>query len=90
MIKSVRKARALVLSAALVVALAACGDPTKEDIVEDSRGVDTKTQLMDKLGKPDDIAKVGPIEKWTYNASNGSVVFVITGEKVALQTAGGN
>lgn len=90
MITSIRKARLLVLSAALVIALAACGDPSKEDIIEKSRGVDTKTQLMDKLGKPDDIAKVGPIEKWTYKASNGSVVFVITGEKVALQTAGGN
>ena len=90
MIISMRKTRAVVLGAALIFALAACGDPTKEDIIEKSRDVDTKTQLTDKLGKPDDIAKVGPVEKWTYKASNGTVVFIITGEKVALQTAGGN
>jgi hypothetical protein len=84
------KFRTAVLSAAFVAALAACGDPTKEDIIEDSRGIETKTALMDKLGQPDDISKVGPIERWTYNASNGSVIFVITGEKVALQATGGN
>ena len=88
MIISMRKTRAIALSAALIFALAACGDPTKEDIIEKSRGVDTKTQLTDKLGKPDDIAKLGPIEKWTYKAKNGTVVFIITGEKVALETSG--
>ena len=40
------------------------------------------------LGKPSDISKVGPVEQWTYNASNGTVVFLIAADKVTLQAAG--
>lgn len=77
-----------VLTAAILV-LAACGDPTKEEIVEESRGISERAALQDKLGDPDDISKVGPVERWVYKASNGEVVFVITGDSVALQAAGG-
>jgi hypothetical protein len=75
--------------AASVLVLAACGEPTKEDILKKAEGVATKAELEQRLGRPSDIAKVGPIETWTYKAKNGEVVFLITGERVALQTAGG-
>ena len=72
-------------AAALVAAMvAACGDPTKEDIVKRSEGIDTKQQLEKVLGRPNDIAKLGPVETWTYNAANGTVSFVIAGDRVTV------
>lgn len=73
------------LAAALFLTLAACGDPTKADIVEKARGVETREQLQSKLGKPTDISKLGPVEKWTYKAKDGQVVFILTGDSVAMQ-----
>ena len=70
------------------LALAACGDPGKNDILEKAKGVDNRAQLESALGKPDDIYKLGLIEKWTYNASDGTVVFLITGDSVALSSTG--
>jgi len=35
------------------------------------------------------LALVGPVERWTYT-SNGEVVFVIVGDTVTLQAAGGD
>lgn len=80
-----RSILALLFAAALLVA---CGDPDKTEIIEKSRGVETSTELRDKLGDPDSIDKLGPIEKWTYKASDGSVVFMIAGDKVALGATG--
>jgi len=42
------------------------------------------------LGKPDDITKLGPVETWRYKASNGEVIFLIVGDDVTLQAAGGS
>lgn len=78
--------RRLVLAAAL--ALAACGEPTKEELLAKSEGVQDKATLRQKLGEPQDIAKLGPLETWTYRAKNGEVVFVIAGDHIALQAAG--
>lgn len=64
--------------------LAACGDATKEDIVKRSEGIDSKQQLEKILGQPNDIAKLGPLETWTYQAANGSVSFVIAGDRVTV------
>ena len=75
---------ALVLGIALAL-LTSCGSPTKEDIV-----LSTKAELEKTLGKPTDIAKLGPLEKWSYKASNGKVVFIIVGDKVTLETTGGS
>ncbi|MGH7374814.1 MAG: hypothetical protein ACREJY_11360 [Candidatus Rokuibacteriota bacterium] len=61
---------------------------SKEDLVEKSRNVSTRAQLEQALGKPSDISKVGPVEQWTYKASNGTVVFLIVGDKVTLQATG--
>ncbi len=74
---------------ALVLLFAGCGPPTKEDLLAKARDVKTRTQLENALGKADDISKLGPIEKWTYKASNGQVVFVLVGETVTIEAAGG-
>lgn len=74
----------LAFAALLIAGLAACGDPSKTELVEKARGIETKTALRQALGPPDDIAKLGPVEKWTYQASDGTVVFVITGETVIV------
>lgn len=62
---------------------------SKEDLVEKSRNVSTRAELERALGQPSDISKLGPVEQWTYKASNGTVVFLIVGDKVTLQAAGG-
>ena len=61
---------------------------SKEDLVQKSRGVSTRGELEQALGKPSDISKLGPVEQWTYKASNGTVVFLIVGDKVTLQATG--
>ena len=80
--------RAAVWGLALVL-LTACGGGTKEDIIQKARDVSTRAELEKVLGKPTDIAKLGPVERWTYKASNGEVVFIIVGDKVTLQATGG-
>ena len=79
---------ATVLCAVALFLLAGCGERTKEDIIEKARNVSTRNDLEKALGKPADIGKLGPIERWTYKASNGEVVFVIVGETVTLQATG--
>lgn len=61
---------------------------TKEDIVEKARDASTRAELERALGKPSDITKLGPVEQWTYKASNGNVVFLLVGDTVTLQAAG--
>ena len=68
--------------------LGGCGR-SKEDIVQKARGVSTRAELEKALGRPTDIAKLGPLERWTYKADNGEVVFVIVGDTVTLQATGG-
>ncbi len=75
------------VGAALLLALAACGEPTKDEVIEKARGVETRAALEKKLGRPSDIQKLGPVEMWTYKTKTGDVIFVITGERVALQAA---
>ncbi len=69
----------------LLLVVAACGKPTKEDLVRKSENVKTKAELEAVLGRADDITKVGPLETWRYKGSNGDVVFIITGDIVQLQ-----
>ncbi|MBI2218983.1 MAG: hypothetical protein HYU51_16985 [Candidatus Rokubacteria bacterium] len=76
------------VSALAMLLLVACGPPTKEQMVEKARSVETRAQLEKALGRPDDIAKLGPVETWTYRAKNGQVVFVIVGDRVTMQAAG--
>ena len=74
----------LLLIAAM--AFVGCGPPTKHEIVDKAQGVETKQELEAALGAPDDIEKLGPIERWTYSASDGQVEYVITGDTVALES----
>ncbi len=74
---------------AVALFLTGCGDPSKQDILDKTKDISAKSALESALGKPDDINKFGPLEKWTYNASDGSVVFLITGDTVAMQATGG-
>ena len=73
------------LAVALVLALAGCGPDTKHEILKKAESVGTKADLEAALGAPDDRHKVGPVETWIYEASDGEVTFVITGEIVRLQ-----
>jgi hypothetical protein len=72
----------------LLAALVACGPPAKSDILKKAASVKTKAELEQVLGKPADVAKLGPLEKWTYKASDGEVIFVIAGETVTIQATG--
>ncbi len=75
------------VAAAVLLTLTACGDPTKADIIDKARGVETREQLQKKLGKPTEVSKLGPIEQWTYKAKDGQVTFILTGDSVAMQAA---
>jgi type IV pilus biogenesis protein CpaD/CtpE len=77
----------LILAAVLAM-LAACGPADKEDMLKKAANVRTRAELEQALGKPSDIAKLGPLEKWTYKAANGEVVFILTGDTVAMQATG--
>ena len=81
--------RALAVLALAVLALAACSR-TKEDVLKKAESVKTRAELESRVGRPDDIAKLGPMERWTYKTSNGEVVFVLVGDTVTLQAAGGS
>ena len=82
--------RILIALCALPIALflTAC-DPAKDDIIAKAEGASTKTELRAALGDPDEVDKLGPVETWTYSASDGSVSFVIAGDTVTLTATGG-
>jgi hypothetical protein len=72
----------------VLLALAGCGPSSKEDLISKAHGITTRAELEKALGKPSDIDKLGPVEKWTYKASNGEVVYVIVGDAVTLEATG--
>ena len=65
--------------------LAACFAPSKADLLKKAKGVSSRAELEAALGEPSDVSKLGPIEKWTYKASDGSVVFVLAGDTVTIE-----
>ena len=73
----------------VMLALSACifQAPSRRDIAEKSIGLDTKRQLLAALGGPDDAMRLGPIERWTYKARDGDVMFIIFGNQVTLQSS---
>jgi len=84
--------RIITLGSCLLLAfvLAGCGPSTKEDIVLKAKDAKTRSALEKALGKPDDISKLGPVEKWNYKAKNGKVTFVLVGDTVTIEAAGGS
>ncbi|NNL68064.1 MAG: hypothetical protein HKP30_17580 [Myxococcales bacterium] len=65
--------------------LLACGPPSKHDILSKAETITTKSELEAELGSPSERSKLGPIETWTYQAKDGEVTFLITGDVVRLQ-----
>jgi hypothetical protein len=74
----------------VALGLVACGRASKEEIVAKARDISRRAELERAFGKPDDITKLGPLETWRYKASNGEVIFLIVGDDVTLQAAGGS
>lgn len=74
----------LLLAAGLMLAVAACGKPTKESMLQKAGNAKKSAEVVALLGQPDDIGKVGPLEIWTYQASNGRVVFTMLADNVTL------
>jgi hypothetical protein len=72
--------------ALFAAALLACGPDTKHEILEKTESVETRQELEQALGPPDDRDKLGPIETWGYEASDGRVDFLITGDSVSLKS----
>ena len=75
----------LVTCVALAFVLAGCGPSSKAGIVAKARDVKTRADLEKALGKPDDIGKLGPVEKWTYKAKDGRVVLILLGDTVTIE-----
>lgn len=69
----------------LALFLTGCFGDTKADILNKAKGVETSEQLEAALGKPDEVDKLGPLEQWSYDASDGKVVFAIVAGKVTLE-----
>lgn len=65
--------------------LAACFAPSKADLIKKAEGASTRAELESRLGEPSEVSKLGPIEKWTYVASDGAVTFVLTGNTVTFE-----
>ena len=82
------RARSLVGVGLIALLVAACGPPTKEELIRKAEGIGKKADLEKALGRPTDIAKLGPMERWTYKAKNGELIFVIVGDTVTLQATG--
>ena len=74
----------LLLAAGLMLAVAACGKPTKESMLQKAGNAKKSAEVVTLLGQPDDIGKIGPLEVWTYKASNGKVVFTMLADNVTL------
>ena len=65
--------------------VAACFAPSKADLIKKAGGVTSRTELEAALGEPSDVSKIGPIEKWTYKASDGAVIFVLAGDTITFE-----
>ena len=80
----------IVTSMFLVLLLSGCGRGSKQDVMTKAKSITTKQELEKAFGKADSFSSLGPIEMWTYKVSDGEVVFVVTGDKVALKASGGD
>lgn len=65
--------------------LTGCFAPSKADLLKKSKDVGSRQELESVLGEPSEVSKVGPIEKWTYQASDGQVIFIIAGDTITFE-----
>ncbi|HEY9549923.1 MAG TPA: hypothetical protein VIR45_10515 [Kiloniellaceae bacterium] len=78
------RVRSLAALAGLLL-LAGCLAPSKADLIKKAEGASSRGELEAALGEPSEVSKLGPIEKWTYVASDGAVVFVLAGDMVTFE-----
>lgn len=78
------RARSLAALLGLLL-LAACFAPSKADLIKKADGATSRSELEAALGEPSEVSKLGPIEKWTYVASDGAVVFLLAGDMVTFE-----
>ncbi len=79
--------RSLAAKCAIVLTLflAGCFAPSKADLIKKAEGASTRGDLESALGEPSEVSKLGPIEKWTYKASDGAVVFLLAGDSITFE-----
>ncbi len=65
--------------------LAGCFAPSKADLIKKAEGASTRADLESALGEPSEVSKLGPIEKWTYKAADGAVVFILAGDSITFE-----
>jgi hypothetical protein len=75
----------IVAACTLALLLTGCFGESKADILNKAKGATTTEQLEAALGKPDEVDKIGPLEKWSYDANDGRVVFAIVAGNVTLE-----
>lgn len=80
--------RHFIAAAALALLLTGCFQDSKDGLIQKAEGIETKQQLREALGDPDTVDKVGPVEKWTYKASDGTVIFPIVADRVGPSVTG--
>ncbi|NIA67745.1 hypothetical protein HBA54_04005 [Pelagibius litoralis] len=73
----------------LLLLLAGCFAPSKADIIKKAEGASTRADLESALGEPSEVSKIGPIEKWTYKAADGAVIFLLAGDSVTFEVTEG-
>jgi hypothetical protein len=74
--------------AMLMLAAGCDSSPTKAEILKKAAGIKTREELEKVLGQPNNLDKLGPFERWTYNAKDGTVVFTIVGDRVTITETG--
>lgn len=73
----------------MLAALAGCDNaPTKAEILKKAAGIKTREELEKVLGQPNNLDKYGPVERWTYNAKDGTVIFTIIADNVTISQTG--
>lgn len=84
-----RRRMVVVGGLSLLAVLAGCDSlPTKAEILKKAEGLKTRAELEKALGQPNNLDKLGPLERWTYNAKDGTVVFTIIADSVTMSQTG--
>lgn len=69
----------------LLLLLTGCFAPSKADIIKKAEGASTSAELEAALGEPSEVSKFGPLEKWTYKAADGAVIFLIAADTITFE-----
>ncbi len=88
---AIRHRRPMFAALALAASLALAGclhEDSKAEIVKKAEQATTKAELRAALGEPKTLNKVGPLEEWVYEASDGVVRFPILGDGVGPVVTG--